>query len=481
VIEKGDGTVYGDGVNIAARLQALGEPGGITVSESIRTAVRGKVAAAFEDQGEQQVKNIPDPVRAYRIVPEGSPSPSAVEPEAQSSDKPSIAVLPFNNMSGDAEQEYFADGITEDIITELSRISGLFVIARNSAFVFKNKAVDVKEVGRTLGVRHVLEGSVRKAGRRVRITAQLNDAATGGHAWAERFDRDLEDIFAVQDEVTRRIVDALKVKLTPPERTRVARRGKVNAEAYDYMMRARACLVEFRAEAAKEARTLLARALQVDPGFAPAHALLALLHATEYFNGWGDPGEDLLELGLAAGRKAVELDPDEPLSYQAMAALETWLHDHASAERMARKAIELAPSYAGGYVALGQVLDFSGRHEAAIEAFEQALRLDPGFDLLLHLLGRAQAGAGRYAEAEASFKRRLIRNPNSDMSRAYLASLYGATGRIEEARALWSELLEINPKFSVQRLRSVLPYKDPGWYEKFVHGLRRAGLVKEER
>ncbi|MDA8109959.1 MAG: adenylate/guanylate cyclase domain-containing protein [Betaproteobacteria bacterium] len=479
VIEKADGTVYGDGVNIAARLQALAEPGGIAVSESIRTAVKGKVGAAFEDRGEQQVKNIAEPVRAYRVVHAGATSLAAetVEPELRLPDKPSIAVLPFTNMSGDAEQEYFADGITEDIITELSRISGMFVIARNSSFVFKNRAVDVKEVGRKLGVRHVLEGSVRKAGRRVRITAQLIDSATGGHAWAERFDRDLEDIFAVQDQVARHIVDALKVELTPPERARRAPRGRVNAEAYDYLMRARACLLLFTPEGADEARAMLQRALEIDPGFAPAHALLALLHATEYANGWPQVGADHLQRGMKAAREALDLDPDLALAYQATAALELWQKNHARAEQAARKAVELAPSEAVGYLALGQVFDFEGRHEAAIEALEQALRLDPGLDLILHLIGRAQFGLGRYDEAEASFRRRLIRNPRSDMSRAYLASLYGATGRAEEARRLWGELLEINPQFSVERLREILPYKDPAWFERFADGLRKAGLA----
>ena len=477
VIEKGDGTVYGDGVNIAARLEGLAEPGGITVSDSVRIAVKGKVAAGFEDQGEQQVKNIPDPVRAYRVRPEGAAAaPAAGEADPPLPDKPSIAVLPFNNMSGDAEQEYFADGITEDIITELSRISGMLVIARNSTFVFKNQAVDVKEVARRLGVRHVLEGSVRKAGSRVRISAQLIDAATGGHCWAERFDRELEDIFAVQDEVTQRIVAELKVKLTPAERSARAPRGKVNPEAYDYVMRARACVLLFTPEAAKEARGLIQRALEIDPGFATAYALLALLISTEYVNGWTQAPDHVAQ-GMIFARKAVELDPEDEVAQQALAVIALWQKDYGAAGQAARRATELAPSYSGGFISVGQVLDFTGQHEAAIEAFEQALRLDPGFDLILHLIGRAQLGMGRYAEAEQSFKRRLIRNPHSDMTRAYLASLYGATGRLDEARALWAELMEINPTFSIEHLRRVLPYKDPAWFESFAGGLRKAGLV----
>lgn len=483
VIEKSDGTIYGDGVNIAARLEGLAEPGGITVSDSVRIAVKGKVAASFEDQGEQKVKNIPDPVHAHRVRPEGSAvpaaasAPTASETELPLPDKPSIAVLPFNNMSGDAEQEYFADGITEDIITELSRISGMLVIARNSTFVYKNQAVDVKEIGRRLGVRHVLEGSVRKAGKRVRITAQLIDATTGGHCWAERFDRDLEDIFAVQDEVTQHIVAELKVKLTPSERTGRAARGKVNPEAYDYMVRARECFLRFTAESMSEARSLLERALQIDAGYAMVYAQLAMVNAAEFVNGYNQATPRHLEQGKAFARKALELDADEAWAHQALAMNHLWEKDYAAAESAARRATDLAPNFAGGFISLGQVLDFTGRHEAAIEALEQALRLDPGLDLILHLIGRAQLGLGRYAEAEQSFRRRLVRNPRSDMTRAYLASLYGATGRMDEAHRVWAELLEINPKFSIERLRRVLPYKDPAWFESVVDGLRRAGLV----
>ena len=243
VIEKTEGTVYGDGVNIAARLQGLAEPGAIMISDAVRGAVRGKVNANFVDQGEQTVKNIPEPVRAFKVAASSSPTFAARMP-----DRPSLAVLPFTNMSGDPEQEYFADGITEDIITDVSKMSGLFVIARNSSFIFKKQSVDIKDVGRKLGVRHVLEGSVRKVGMTVRINAQLIEAASGAHIWAERYDRGLEDIFVVQDELTRRIVEVLKVKLTGGEQGRREARSKVNAEAYDYLIRGRNCMLHFTAE-----------------------------------------------------------------------------------------------------------------------------------------------------------------------------------------------------------------------------------------
>jgi adenylate cyclase len=481
VVEKADGTIYGDGVNIAARLEGLAEPGGITVSDSIRTAVRGKVGAEFEDRGKQQVKNIPHPVRAYAVRADGN-KPAAVaraapEPERTPSGKPSIAVLPFNNMSGDPEQEYFADGITEDIITDISKVSGLFVIARNSSFAFKKQSVDVKEVGRKLGVRHVLEGSVRKAGAKVRINAQLIDTESGGHVWAERYDRDLEDIFAVQDEVTRSIVEALKVNLTSNEQARLEARGKVNAEAYDYLIRGRSCVLQFSAEAAIEGRTMLQRALAIDPGMAQAYVNLAILNCTEYANDWNNPGPGHLEQALEYARKARALAELDPAAHLAIGIVFVWLKQLDEAERAARRAIELDPNFSQAYGSLGNVLDFAGRHEEAIKYLEQALQLDPQFDLWIQLRGRAQFALERYDEAEASFKRRLVRMPRSDVTRAYLASLYGHTGRHEEARQLWRELLEINPKYSLEHMRRVMPFKTPATLDRLVDGLRKAGLA----
>jgi len=482
VIEKADGTIYGDGVNIAARLEGLAEPGGISVSESIRAAVKGKVSASFEDRGAQTVKNIAEPVHAFAVRTHGNApagaARAAAEIDRSPSDKPSIAVLPFTNMSGDPEQEYFADGITEDIITDISKISGLFVIARNSSFTFKKQSVDVKDVGRKLGVRHVLEGSVRKAGMKVRINVQLINAETGGHVWAERYDRDLEDIFAMQDEVTRRIVDALKVNLTSSEQARREARGKVNAEAYDYLVRGRSCLLQFSAEAAVEGRAMLERALAIDAGLAAAYAYLAILYCTEYVNGWNNPGPDHLERALELARKALAADEFNPISPHALAITLMWLRRLDEAERAVQRAIELDPNMADAYGILGNVLDFSGQHEKAIKRFEQAMQLDPQFDLWIHACGRAQFALERYDQAEASFKRRLIRMPRSDVTRAYLASLYGHTGRREEARQMWRELMAINPKYSLEQVRRVMPYKSPATLDRLVNGLRKAGLAQ---
>ena len=476
VIEKPDGTVYGDGVNIAARLQALAEPGGITVSDAVHGAVRGKLGASFVDEGEQVVKNIAHPVRVFRLVP--PQPPPAAAPALRLPDRPSLAVLPFTNMSGDPEQEYFADGITEDIITDCSKISGLFVIARNSTFTFKKQSVDIKDVGRKLGVRHVLEGSVRRAGNRVRINVQLIDAESGGHVWADRYDRDLEDIFLVQDEVTRNIVQTLAIRFTGGDQARWQERGKVNVEAYDCLIRARSCILQFKADTAIEARTMLERALQLDPQMAEAYAYLAIVLGTEYTNAWNGRTAGDLEHGLALARRACELGPMEAVAHDAVAMMLMWLRRLDEAEAAARRAIELAPNSSQAHGALGNVLHFGGRHEQAIELLEQALRLDPQFNLWMHALGRAQFALGRYADAEASFKRRLIHMPSSDVTRAYLASLYGHTGHEDEARRLWSELMAINPQYTIEHTLRVLPYHDRAPLEQFVEGLRRAGVAE---
>jgi adenylate cyclase len=381
-------------------------------------------------------------------------------------------------MSGDPEQEYFADGITEDIITDVSKISGLFVIARNSSFTYKNQSVDIKDVGKKFGVRHVLEGSVRRAGMRVRINVQLIDAESGGHVWADRYDRDLEDIFLVQDEVTRKIVQTLEVTLTGGEKARRKGRSKVDSEAYDYLIRAKSCMLQFNAAALAEARAMLERALAVDPKMAQAYAYLAILGAVEYANGWNDRTAADLEHFLALARKACEVDAFEAVSHHALAIALMWLRRLDEAEAAARRATELDPNSSETRGALGNVLHFGGKHEEAIDSLQHALRLDPNFNLWMHALGRAFFVGGRYTEAEAMFKRRLIHLPTSDVSRAYLASLYGHTNRPEQARQVWSELMAINPKYTIEITLRVLPYSNSAPLEQFVDGLRKAGLTQ---
>ena len=302
------------------------------------------------------------------------------------------------------------------------------------------------------------------------------DGQTGGHLWAERYDRDLEDIFAVQDEVTLKIVEALKVELTSGEHSRFGGRDKVDPEAYDHLVRARTCLYRFTEESMVECRDAATRALELDPEFAQAHTMLSLVYGTEHANGWNQAGPDHPAREMEHAREAIRIDGDEPTGYHALALSHMWQGQLEEAERAAERALELDPNFASGYVALGTARDYAGAHESAIGLFEQALRLDPQYDLALQFLCRAQFGLKRYEAAEASFKRRLIHKPRSDMSRAFLASLYGHLGRLDEARQAWREVMEINPDYSAAHSRRVLPYRDPAWFDHFAEGLKKAGL-----
>jgi len=472
MVEGGD--LYGDGVNIAARLEAFADPGSVVISRTVFDHVRGKVKVGFDDLGKRDLKNIAGPVRIYRLQLDGETVVG--QPVLTLPDKPSIVVLPFDNLSNDAEQQYFSDGISEDIITDLSKVSGLFVIARNSAFTYRGRSVKVQEVSRELGVRYVLEGSVRKTGNRVRIAAQLIDGTTGGHLWAERYDRELTDIFAVQDEVTREIVSALAVRLTEGEQRRIMRRGTDNLEAYDYYLRGRQLQGRRSKDGNEEARPLLERAIELDPQFARAYSVLAGVHSIDYANRWRDPPEDSLHKAHELARQAVELDDDDPYSHVVLGLICSSLKRHDQAIAEARRALALDPNFAWAYSLLGQLLYYSGRSQDAIEPLRSAIRLDPSEEPFLHHLAQAYFGVGRYEDAAAVLRRRIIRKPDTDMSRVLLAACYGHLGRMEEAQALWREVMSINPSYSLEHRRRILPYKDPADFERIVDGLRKAGL-----
>ena len=472
IVEGGD--IYGDGVNIAARLEGIAEPGGILVSGSAYDQVKGKVDTGFEDLGSRSLKNIGETVRVYQSRP--SREAAAAMPALALPDKPSIAVLPFDNLSGDPEQQYFSDGIAEDIITDLSKVSGLFVIARNSSFTYRGKAVGVQEVTRELAVRYVLEGSVRKAGNRMRIAAQLIDGTTGGHLWAERYDRDLTDIFAVQDEVTREIVTALALKLNKGEQRRIAHKGTDNLDAYDHYLRGRQLVFQRSRTGVEEARPLLERAIDLDPEFAQAYAMLALTYLLDHVNDWHDAGGKSLEKAHELAQMAVARDDDAADAHWALGwtFLQRRQHDRAMAE--ARRALFCEPNLALAHGLLGQVLYYSGRSAEALHPLASALRLDPNNDQDLHYLALAYFGVGRYEDSAAALKRRVVRKPDTDVSRVLLAACYGHLGRLEEARAQWREVMRVNPDYSLEHRRRVLPYKDRTDFERIADGLRKAGL-----
>ena len=475
-----DDNIFGDGVNIAARLETIAEPGGICISRAVYDQVGNKIDLAYEDLGEREVKNIAQPVAAYRVCPAddaGAPAPTAGPAAPPLSDKPSIVVLPFDNMSGDEEQGYFADGIAEDIITDLSKVSGLFVIARNSAFTYKGRAVSIPDVAGELSVRYVVEGSVRKAGQRVRINAQLIDGITGGHLWAERYDRELDDIFAVQDEVTHEIVEALRVNLTPEEEQRIAGRGTTNLEAYDYYLHGREISVSSVAETNLQARELFERAAELDPGFAAAQAGVAMGYVLEYINRWTDQWPEALGQAEVHARDAVTRDESEPLAHFVLGIAHLWRKDLEAADVEARRTLEIEPNSAEGHALLANVRDFTGRSAEAVELFEASMRLDPEYpDQYLHFLGRAHFNLGHDEEAIANFLRRIERNPKTDVSRVLLAAALGQLGRPGEARAVWDELLEVNPGYSLEHLSETMPYADAKPIERIFEGLKKAEL-----
>jgi adenylate cyclase len=392
-------------------------------------------------------------------------------------DKPSIAVLPFANMSGDPEQEYFADGMTDDLITDLSKISGLFVIARNSVFTYKGRAVKVQDVGRELGVRYVLEGSVRKAGNRVRINAQLVDAQNGHHLWAERFDRELTDVFALQDEVVKRIVAQLAVKLTQGEETRLSRTGVVDPEAYDTLLRGLERYRRFTRETNAEARDFFERAAAIDPSYARAHADVALTYAIDVQFGWTRTPDAAIQTALEHANRALALDPTTHQVHFALGVIYTVQKRHDEAIAAALKAIALYPNYADGYAQLAQDLFYAGEPEASLEAVRKAMRLDPRHPFFyVWIVGQNYMLQQRYGEAVEEFKKVLWQNPEFPGARLTLASTYGLMGRIEDAEWEAEEILTLLPDFTLAQERERVPFKNPEHLERYIEGLRKAGL-----
>jgi len=379
-------------------------------------------------------------------------------------------------MSEDPQQEYFSDGLTEDLTSALSKISSLFVIARNSAFTYKGKAVKVQDVSKELGVRYVLEGSVRRADNQVRITAQLIDATTGSHLWSERYDRPLQDIFALQDEIVQKIVTTLKLQLSLQEQGYSVRKTTDNLEAYDDYLRGREHFNRLTQETNAQARQMFEKALALDPQYAEAYAFLGLTYEREWGFQWSqDP--QTLERELVLAQQAVALDDSLPMAHNTLGRVSMWKKQHDKAITEAERAIALDPNDADGYWLLGAILDFAGRPEEAIGLIEKAMRLNPHYPpVYLFSLGHSYHLMGRYEEAIAACKRVLSRNPNFLPAHESLATIYSELGREAQARAEVAEVLKISPKYSLEVMRQRLPYKDPVVLERQLAALRKAGL-----
>jgi TolB-like protein len=474
------GDIYGDGVNIAARLEALSNPGGICISEAVRAAVGKKLDLDYESIGEQQMKNISEPVRAYRVnfgVSNSKAVDSANPALQENPKKPSIAVLPFRNLSNDSEQEYFSDGVTVEIITALSKIEEMFIIAINSVFNYKETTVSVQAVARELDVRYVVEGSVRKAGDRIRVTAQLVDAATGQHLWAERYDRTLVDILDVQDEITQEIVTALQVRLTEGEQARLRRRQTKNLLAWELFIRGQTVLRRFNKSENLESRALLERSIDRDPEFAAPLVLLAWTYLVEARLGWSFSAEASLEQGAAFCEKSLNLDDKQPDAYALMGAIRLHQRLYEVAEENGRTALELGPNVADAHILLAQTLNYVGRPQEALGLIQKSMRFSPFYPAwYLSVLGVNCRMLGRYEEAIKADLEQLQRNPENTFSNYRLAAIYADLDKLEEARAQIAEVLKKNPQASLKQVRICEPYQDTNKLERHIESLRKAGL-----
>jgi adenylate cyclase len=514
IVDRDD--IYGDGVNVAARLQGLAEPGGICISQAIHAAVGRKLDLMYQDIGLQQVKNIAEPVHAYQVLldgeapsarPRGSGRRSAsmiagglalclvlavvgwlgferFSEETGAGDQmviledgmPSIAVLPFQNLGGDAKDDYFSDGITNDIITDLSRFSNLFVIASNSVFTYKGKAVDIMDIGRNLGVRYVLEGSIQKVGNSMRLNAQLIDATTNHHLWANRYDRELDDIFAVQDELTESIIAALQVTLTEVEQSRTARQYTSSLQAYDLFLRGRSYLRGSKQTHLK-AQGLFDQAISLDPDFAAAYAEKSLT----YFPGFIMPmsrDASVVEDALLAAERAAALDPNLPLAQARLAWALFANRRHEEAIAAGKRAVALGPSDAESHAQLGNVLNWTGQAEEAIPHLERAMRLNPHYPFYyLFYLGHSHYLLGNREQAIELMEHVVTRAPYFLPVRRHLAVLYEEVGRSEDAKAQTREVLRIFPGASIEDERARCFYRwEPALMERFFDGLRKSDM-----
>ena len=471
------GDIFGDGVNVAARLEGIADPGGICVSARVQEDVRDKLDLALDDIGEQQLKNIERPVRAYRILFENKATRS--RPALALPDRPSIAVLPFDNMSGDPEQDYFADGIVEEIITALSCFRHLFVIARNSSFTYKGRAIDVKQVGHELGVRYVLEGSVRRAANRVRITAQLIDAKIGGHLWANRFDGTREDIFDLQDQVTASVVGVIAPKIEKAEIERAKRKPTGSLDAYDYYLHGLASLYQDTKEANDEALRLFGKAIELDRNFATAYGMSALCYVSRQWKHWMlEPQKEVTEAARLVNR-AAELGRDDAMALSAAGmAAELVVRDLDRAVVLLDRSLLLNPNLAISWVRSAWVRISLGQFDLAIEHASRAIRLSPLDPFLVGMqsaIAFAYFCAGRYDQSAAWAEKAVKEQPTFAAALRVLAASSASLGRMKEATEALVRLKETKAPVHISELWH-FPFREPKYFAKYAEALRKAGF-----
>jgi adenylate cyclase len=512
-----DNTVTGAGVVLAQRVEQLAKPGGVVIQSAAYETIPGRFPFVYTDLGEHEVKGFDKPVRAYSASLKSDtaiPEPEQVDHRFRNSlvalasvaiiavgvgllwlkpwesdevptsielkalplpDKPSIAVLPFDNLSDDVTQEYFVDGMTDDLITDLSQVSGLFVIARNSTFIYKGRAVKVQDVARDLGVNHVLEGSVRRVGDKVRINAQLINAISGHHIWAERFDSELTDVFRLQDEVVKKIVTALKVELTDAEKGGLDKQYTKIIEAYDLFLRGQREFFKFTKEGNRNARNLYLEAVELDPEFARAWANLGWTHARDHQDGWATSPKDSLDSALMFATKGSTLDPSSSQIYWILGQVHLYHREYEQALQATRKAIELSPSNADARILLARILIFSGDPKESVHLIEEAMRINPYYPMqYLMNIGIAYFVDEKYDKAEATLLKAANRNPGAQRVRMWLAATYANAGKIEEAAWEFQELMTLNPSFSVDSIERSIPFRDETVRDRLVNGIRTA-------
>ncbi len=483
------GDIYGDGVNVAARLEGLAEPGGICISESVRTAIGNKLPLSFEFMGEQSVKNIAEPVRSYRVITktasdartaDASANDSREPPEPEPSDKPSIAVLPFTNMSADPEQEYFSDGVTEDIITALSNVRSFFVIARNSTFTYKGKSVDVKDVGRQLGVRYVMEGSVRKAGNRVRVTAQLLDAGSGKHIWADKYDGALDDIFDLQDQITSTVIGAIEPRLQRAEFERVKHKRPDSLDAYDFVLRGLASMNKLTPEDTAEGLHQFRLAIERDPNYGRAYACASWCYRRHVqISGMTLSEEDRNE-SIRLTDAALKADDTDPyVLWQAGLTAGLLENDLDAATALVDRSLAINPNAVRAWASSGLLRNILADTSTAIEHAERAMRLSPldtAMWVLYSVLAIAHMQEQRYEDA-ASWARKSIRQHRHNLPAYHvLAASCTQLDRLDEAKKTIQQLLELDPELTITRLQEIFPVANYKNLDSFLDGLRRAGL-----